>query len=106
MTSRARLPSAGGDPGLSSTLTIMADIKFACPNCNQHITCDELWGGHQLECPGCKSPLMVPANAPPEPAEPVGNMLVPKPPASFQARLSTNPHTAGQQTAAPQRTIP
>jgi hypothetical protein len=82
----------------------MADIKFACPNCSQHITCDELWGGHQLECPSCKKPLTVPAPA--APSQPAG--LVPKPPAGAGARLSINaPHAANPAAPAqPQRTVP
>lgn len=46
----------------------MADIKFSCPHCNQHITCDELWGGHQLQCPSCQGTLTVPARPAPAPA--------------------------------------
>lgn len=81
----------------------MADIKFACPNCSQHITCDELWGGHQLECPSCKNPLTVPASAAAPPSEPAS--LAPKPPARFEARLSTNPAQASA-PGAPQKNIP
>ncbi len=90
------------------TLTIMAEIKFACPNCGQHITCDELWGGHQLDCPSCKNPLVVPAQAapqpPPTPAAP--RSLVPKPPAGVEPRLAINAAHATQAAEAPQRTIP
>jgi hypothetical protein len=84
----------------------MADIKFACPNCGQHITCDVLWGGHQLDCPSCKNPLVVPAEAAPQqPAQASARALAPKPPATVEARLSTNPaHSAGP--GAPQRNIP
>jgi hypothetical protein len=64
----------------------MGDIKFSCPGCNQHITCDELWGGHELACPSCQTPLVVPA--PPASAPSGGNPLVPKPPQSFGARLA------------------
>lgn len=67
----------------------MADIKFSCPHCNQHITCDELWGGHQLQCPSCQGQLTVPAPAaappPPPPSAAVppahlGSSVVFKPP--------------------------
>jgi hypothetical protein len=91
------------------TLTLMADIKFACPNCGQHITCDELWGGHQLDCPSCKNPLMVPAPAAPQAAaEATGpRALVPKPPAAAEPRLGINAgHGSNQAANAPQRTIP
>ena len=87
------------------TLTIMADIKFACPSCGQHITCDGLWGGHQLDCPNCKNPLVVPAPAQ-APAAP--RALVPKPPAAAEPRLavSTGQAAAAGGAEAPQRTIP
>lgn len=86
----------------------MADIKFACPSCGQHITCDELWGGHQLDCPNCKSPLAVPAPAAPPPAAPAARSFAPKPPAAAEPRLAINTGHAAAQTAAnaPQRTIP
>jgi hypothetical protein len=85
----------------------MADIKFACPNCGQHITCDVLWGGHQLDCPSCKNPLVVPQAAPQEPAQVSARSLAPKPPATVEARLATNPaHAAGPSAQAPQRNIP
>lgn len=88
----------------------MADIKFSCPNCGQHITCDELWGGHQLDCPSCKHPLAVPAatapQAPEAPAAP--RSLVPKPPAAAEPRLAINAGHASAQAGAEaaQRTIP
>ncbi|HZR19025.1 MAG TPA: hypothetical protein VFE51_17185 [Verrucomicrobiae bacterium] len=86
----------------------MADIKFACPHCSQHITCDELWGGHQLNCPSCNNPLTVPAK--PAPAAATGPAaLVPKPPPAPEPRLAINAaHSAGSApgAGAPQRTIP
>jgi hypothetical protein len=39
----------------------MAELKFSCPHCGQHIQCDELWGGHQIQCPACHGDLTVPA---------------------------------------------
>jgi hypothetical protein len=88
------------------TRTIMADIKFACPHCAQHITCDELWGGHQLDCPSCKNPLSVPAAPAPQagPGESTGNPLVPKPP--VEARLSIGGAHATAAASTAQRTIP
>ena len=38
----------------------MADLKFACPLCGQEIECDELWSGHQIQCPTCRKELTVP----------------------------------------------
>ncbi len=47
----------------------MADIKFPCPRCATVIECDELWTGHQLQCPACQAELTVPAKEePPAPA--------------------------------------
>jgi hypothetical protein len=86
----------------------MADIKFACPHCSQHITCDELWGGHQLDCPNCKNPLSVPAVAAPAPATPAAaapRSLTPKVPEAAEPRLAINP-TATATPGAPQKVIP
>jgi hypothetical protein len=94
----------------------MGDLKFSCPHCNQHITCDELWGGHQLQCPSCQGTLTVPAR--PEPAAPApvpassGGGLVPKPPSHPSPRLSlgqaqgASASAAGGSAHAPPRTIP
>jgi hypothetical protein len=38
----------------------MADIKFSCPECGQHISCGGAWAGHQLECPTCHNNIAVP----------------------------------------------
>jgi hypothetical protein len=38
----------------------MAEIKFSCPHCNQHISCDEPWAGHQIQCPACQNNIAVP----------------------------------------------
>lgn len=92
----------------------MADIKFACPHCAQHITCDELWGGHQLECPSCKNPLTVPAAPAPAEAAPSNapRSLVPRPPAAVEPRLNINAAhanpaaaTGGGQKAIPIRNL-
>jgi hypothetical protein len=84
----------------------MADIKFSCPHCNQHITCDELWGGHQLQCPGCQGGIIVPAVAAAAP-EPTANSLVPKVPTG-PGRLSKSPapSAAAAGGSAPARNIP
>jgi len=44
----------------------MADFKFSCPHCGIGIECDELWCGHQIQCPSCQKELDVP----PKPASP------------------------------------
>ena len=38
----------------------MTDIKFSCPQCGQHISCDEPWAGRQIECPLCHGNIVVP----------------------------------------------
>ena len=88
---------------------VMADIKFSCPHCNQHITCDELWGGHELQCPGCQGTLVVPGVAA-APAQPAENSLVPKPPPGGSKVTLNRPqaHATGGGAAAsgPPRNIP
>lgn len=66
----------------------MADMNFACPACAQHITCDEAWAGHPIQCPICQANITVPAKVV---ARATGGKaespLVPQPPAA--TRLST-----------------
>ena len=38
----------------------MSDFKFACPDCDQHIQCDEQLGGQPIKCPACQADLVVP----------------------------------------------
>jgi len=38
----------------------MAEIKFACPHCQQHIQADQDYAGMQITCPACSGPMMVP----------------------------------------------
>ena len=38
----------------------MADMKFSCPQCGQHIGYNEAWVGHQIECPACHNSIIVP----------------------------------------------
>jgi len=40
--------------------TIMAEFKFFCPNCGQHIQCDMGCIGSQISCPACKQTIDVP----------------------------------------------
>lgn len=39
----------------------MADIKFACPHCQQHIQAEPGYVGLQIICPACSGSLIVPA---------------------------------------------
>jgi hypothetical protein len=61
----------------------MADLTFTCPLCQQSIACDELWSGHEIQCPTCQGTLTVPSQTPA-----AHNPLVPKPPNSPAPRLS------------------
>lgn len=80
-------------------------MKFSCPQCGQHITCDELWAGHEIQCPGCQATLQLPA-AQPAP-QPAGRALVPPPPAK-PGKLSLNQQQAAAtaQAQAGGRNIP
>ena len=88
----------------------MADIKFACPQCGQHIACDALWSGHQIQCPACQSNLTVPhLQPPPAAAAPALNPQAPQPPAPGRSKLSAGPVQATRPTppgAAPRRPPP
>ena len=42
----------------------MSDFKFACPDCDQHIQCDEQLGGQPIKCPACQADLVVPQMQP------------------------------------------
>jgi hypothetical protein len=67
----------------------MAEIKFSCPQCGQHISGNEQWSGRQIQCPACATTLTVPGAPPPPPAAaPAPESLVPQPPASRGPRLS------------------
>ncbi len=73
----------------------MADFKFTCTKCGQDIECDELWSGHQIECPTCKTELTVP----PKPdAPPHANLAAAKP---GQARLSIGQSRTERSSAPP-----
>lgn len=38
----------------------MAELKFSCPQCGQHIGYDDAWAGQQIECPVCRTGILVP----------------------------------------------
>lgn len=38
----------------------MSDLKFACPNCQQHIQCEAGYAGLEIACPACHSKMVVP----------------------------------------------
>lgn len=38
----------------------MAEFKFSCPQCGQHIQCDAAYSGAQINCPSCQQAIVVP----------------------------------------------
>ena len=78
----------------------MAEIKFSCPQCGQHISGNEQWSGHQIQCPTCATTLTVPQALPPPAAvAPVPKSLVPQPPVSHGAKLSAGATQVARSTA-------
>jgi TM2 domain-containing membrane protein YozV len=48
----------------------MSEFKIACPNCQQHLLCNESYRGVQFACPTCGATIKVPPLAdPPPPAK-------------------------------------
>ncbi len=80
----------------------MAELRITCPHCNQDITCDELWVGHELQCPICQGSFTVPAPA--QGGAGAQPSLVPKPPAGGKSRLSVGQAQVPAQTG--NRNIP
>ena len=67
----------------------MADLKFSCPECGQHISCDGQWSDHPIQCPACQKTITVPqAHSAPPPVSPGPPTLVPQPPISSRTKLS------------------
>jgi hypothetical protein len=67
----------------------MAEIRFSCPQCGQHICGNEQWSGRQIQCPACATTLTVPQTLPPPTAGvSAPQSLVPQSPVSRGARLS------------------
>ncbi len=56
------------------------DIRFACSRCGQHIAIDEAGAGLQIECPGCRSQVIVPEPAPATPLSPIQTRIRSVPP--------------------------
>lgn len=75
----------------------MADLKFSCPKCDQHISCDTSWAGRPLQCPACQAQLVaphavsIPTEAPAAPRE-IHKAAGPKlAPGATQVRRSNSP---------------
>jgi hypothetical protein len=82
----------------------MAEFKFSCPLCHQHILCDVGYSGMQINCPVCQQAIVVPQapqpasapraayEAPPPPPPPVS-------PPSLSTRQSTTVPSSGRRFA-------
>ena len=38
----------------------MNQFKFSCPQCQQHLQCDEQFSGREIQCPGCHHLIRIP----------------------------------------------
>ena len=38
----------------------MSEFKFSCPQCQQHIQCDEQFSGREIQCPDCHHLIRIP----------------------------------------------
>src|SRR5688572_13963958 len=63
--SRFPIPHAGATtrPPFFSRPSPMADLKFSCPECLQHILVDDGAAGVAIDCPTCRSALVIPSKA-------------------------------------------
>ncbi len=78
----------------------MAEIKFACPQCGQHISGNEHWAGHQIQCPTCATTLTVPQAPPPPAAVKIApQSLIPQPPPGHSPKLSAGATQVARSTA-------
>jgi outer membrane lipoprotein-sorting protein len=73
----------------------MAEFKFSCPQCNQHIQCDTGYAGMQINCPSCQKAIVVP-QAPQltATARPAYEAPPPPPPPGSAPSLATRQSTA------------
>jgi outer membrane lipoprotein-sorting protein len=82
----------------------MAEFKFSCPQCNQHIECDVSYSGMQINCPSCQKCIVVPS-APQVSATPRASCEAPPPPPppvsapSLATRQSTTVPASGRRFA-------
>jgi hypothetical protein len=78
----------------------VADIKLSCSNCGQHISCDEAWAGHQIQCPACQQTIEV-ARAQPTASAPAqqSKSLVPEVPPTTRPKLSAGVTQVARSTA-------
>jgi hypothetical protein len=39
----------------------LGEFKFSRPQCGQHIQCNALWSGREMNCPACRQMLLMPS---------------------------------------------
>jgi hypothetical protein len=44
--------------------TLMVELVFTCPHCQQNVRCDSALSGSQITCPGCQRSIAVPSPTP------------------------------------------
>ena len=76
----------------------MAEFKFSCPQCGQHIQCDTGYSGAQINCPSCQRAIVVP-QAPRSAAAPSAPPAPPPAPPGLSTRQSTAAPSAGRRFA-------
>lgn len=45
---------------MTASIPVLVEVKFACPNCGQHIECDSAYCGTRIDCPTCHGLMIVP----------------------------------------------
>ena len=73
----------------------MAEFKFSCPQCGQHIQCDTGYAGAQINCPVCQQAIVVP-QAPRSAAAPLAMPAPPPAPPALSTRQSTTVPASGR----------
>jgi hypothetical protein len=68
----------------------MSDIKFACPHCSQHITCDAHYCDAAIDCPACGNEMIVPRLTASDSAHPP-MLLVASPPGPKRPASRSSP---------------
>jgi outer membrane lipoprotein-sorting protein len=76
----------------------MAEFKFSCPQCGQHIQCDPGYSGMQINCPSCQQAIVVP-QAPRFTAAPTASPGPPPAPPGLSTRQSTTVPATGRRFA-------
>jgi outer membrane lipoprotein-sorting protein len=77
----------------------MAEFKFSCPQCGQHIQCDTGYVGAQINCPTCQQAIVVP-QAPRSAAAPPAPPSMPSTLSTQRPTSTPSVPTAGMRSAA------